>query len=83
MMQLKLFDIEPAYEIFNVSGRFTGMLQKVHKSTHFFCKNDALFRCVTTASPAYYNQQTMMATTQELYITCFKFILKTYLYIRF
>jgi hypothetical protein len=35
MMQLKLFDIEPAYERFNVSGRFTGLLQKVHKSTHF------------------------------------------------
>jgi len=36
MMQLKLFDIEPAYEIFNVSGRFTGMLQKsVQKYTFF------------------------------------------------
>ncbi|WPU99438.1 hypothetical protein SNE26_25825 [Mucilaginibacter sp. cycad4] len=44
MMQLKLFDIEPAYERLNVSGRFTGMLQKVHKSTHFFCKKDAPYR---------------------------------------
>ncbi|MET3503880.1 hypothetical protein ABIC45_005518 [Mucilaginibacter rubeus] len=35
MMQLKLFDIEPAYEIFNVSGGLQACCKKVHKSTHF------------------------------------------------
>ena len=65
MMQLKLFDIEPAYERFNVSGRFTGLLQKVHKSTYFFCKNDAMFSYTTMLASAYYNRQTMITAKRK------------------
>ncbi|SEN12563.1 hypothetical protein SAMN05192574_102523 [Mucilaginibacter gossypiicola] len=36
MMQLKLFDIEPAYERFDVSGRLTGLLQKSAQKYVFF-----------------------------------------------